>query len=233
MARRVALKADQQDFNQAAQVAMKMFQLRYDVGQWCQGTVLQSFKNYNQLPLLISTAVDEWEKGTYIEPNCFKRIVGLVHLIWRTEMWFPRLCKMLGIFPEAIKRLRQMLEVAMQRDDQMGSYTAAILSRLDDYKQRNFLIEFAKRHTELAQTKTAIWQIIGFAYVTGNKKEIEKARQWLAPWRYHDGCELWIVSNLIIAIERSRQLKLKHERGREPGRPAAGQPGSICRGKIL
>ncbi|MEJ2156616.1 MAG: hypothetical protein P8X96_14850 [Desulfobacteraceae bacterium] len=211
LARRVALKVDQKDFDQAVQVAMKMFQLPYDVGQWCRGTVLQSFKNYNELPILVSTAVDAWENGTYIESNCFLQILGFVGSIWKTETWFPKLCRFLGIYPEAVKRLHRMLDLAVQRDDERGNITAAILSRLDDFNQRRFLIDFSKRHRELSQSKTGIWQIVGFAYVTGSQKEAEMARQWLSSWRNHDSCELWIVSNLIIAIERSRKLKLKQK----------------------
>lgn len=211
MARRVALNTDRQEFEKAVEAAMKLFQLRYDVGRWCQGTVLKSFKDYHQMPLLIGTAIGEWEKGTYIEPNCFRHIIGLVHVIWKTEMWFPLLGKLFGRQPEVINRLRQLLDVAMERDDQRGSYTATILGRLDDFNQRKYLIDFAQQHTQLAQSKTALWQIIGYAYVTGSTREIEKARQWLAPWRQHDGCEMWIVSNLIIAIEHSRKLRLQQK----------------------
>lgn len=206
-ARRVALKADQQDFDKAVEAAIKLFQIRYDVGGWCRWRAVQSFKDYNQLPRLIGTAIKKWENGAYIEPACFKMVIEHVEAVWDTEIWFSELCRVFGIYPEAVKRLKALLPLAMQRDGQRGSYTAAILSRLDDFNQRKLLIEFAKKFPDIARTRTQIWQIIGFAYVTGSKREREKARQWLTPWRNHDGCELWMVSNLIIAIEGSRRLK--------------------------
>lgn len=207
LARKTALKADQQRFDEAVDSAMALMRLPYDVGDWCRDTAWKAFQDHRQMPRLIGAAVEQWQSGRFIEPACFRMVIGDSEAIWPAPGDLARFLWKWGVPPKLIRQLKRLLPHAMASDDAGGSYTAAILDKLVDYGLRGYLIRFAGRHPEIAGRSTAIWQIIGYALVIGSDRFGDRARAWLSSWREHEGCEFWVVSNYIIAIENSRKIR--------------------------
>ncbi len=208
LARKVALKADLQEFDAALAAALALMQLPADAGDWCRHTVRKAFKEHNQLGRLVREGLGAWRNGAAIGATCFEMLVADTVQAWPLPGpgSLGRLLWRIGIEPQAVKQLKQMLATAQDRDNPMGSYTAAILSKLEDFGLRRYLFRFAKKHAAFAETRTKVWQIIGHALATAPRKKGRQARRWMARWQAHPGCELWVVTNYLIAIEDSRGL---------------------------
>ena len=217
LARKTALKTDLNQFDQAIEAALSMMKLPYDVGVWCRRQVWQAFEDHAQLPYLIRTVLEEWEKGMEIESTFFEMMIKNLHREIEKPGSIERFLSFFKFKGGLEKRLLGLLENAVDRDDQRGSFTAAILDKLVDIDKRGLLIQFAQQHPDFTQNHTRVWQMVGHALVTISRKKNDKARQWLENWRSHPGCDLWVVSNLVVAIQNSKnlnknqQLKLIHE----------------------
>lgn len=124
-----------------------------------------------------------------IEPNCFRLIIDDIETIWKPPGRLARFLRKFRIQPLVVRRLKKLPAQSIQRDHPHGSYTAAILSQLEDYGLRKFLIAFAKQNPEFATSRTQVWQIIGHALVIGSRRESDRDRIWLETWRNHQGCE--------------------------------------------
>jgi tetratricopeptide (TPR) repeat protein len=207
LARRVALKADQQQFGQAISAALRLMKLPCDVGSWCRETAWGAFRNYRELPLLVVTALDEWEKGAVIEPSFFRLLMGDIDKACRKPGVIGKWLAQFGVKPPAVRRLAGLLKQSLRRDTPNGAYTAAILEKLVDSGQRRMLLRFAGEYRDYASSRTEVWQIIGYALINGPDRESDKARRWLATWRNHESCNLWAVTNYIIAIDKSPRVR--------------------------
>jgi predicted Zn-dependent protease len=211
LARKAALKADQNQFAEATSAALSLMNLPYDVGNWCQQKVWDAFQNHGQIPQLIQAALGEWEKGLDIEPTFFTILIQNIEQAFKKPTGMARILQKFGIQSALEKRLLGLLDQTLNRDDPSGTYTASILDKLVDIGKRNFLIKFSKKHPDFSQTRTKVWQVVGYALVTGFKTRRHAARQWLENWRSHPGCELWILNNYIIAIEADRNITQKEK----------------------
>jgi len=205
--RRVMLKADQQAYQEVIRNALKIMRLPYDVGDWCRANVWRALNEQRQLPALIQAAIQAWGKGAVIEPNFFKMMIEDIERVWPPPGKVARGLQTLKVDSTMVKRLKELLPRAMASDNPEGSYTASILSKLEDHGRRRFVIAFAKKNEAFARSRTQVWQIVGHALVIGSASELEQARKWLQNWRLHDGCDFWVISNYIIAIEHSPKLK--------------------------
>lgn len=211
LARKISLKADQQKFDQAIAAAFQLMALPFNVGSWCQNKMLGAFRDHAQLPNFIEIALSEWKNGMDIEPSCFRILLAEIDNVWKPPGLILRILARVGIESAPVKRLKMLLENSIERDNQSGSYTAAILDKIEDYGYQRFLIAFSEQYPDFSRTRTLVWQIIGHALVTGPSKMSGRSEQWLATWRNHAGCELWVVSNYLIAIEGNRNLERKKQ----------------------
>jgi hypothetical protein len=209
LARKAALKADRQEFDAALEAALTLMQLPGDVGNWCRNKVWQAFKDHNLLPRLVREGLLGWMNGMPIEAASFEMLVADIERAWPlpAKGGFGRLLWKIGLPPKGVKHLKQMLALSVGRDNPIGSYTAAILSKLEDFGLRSWLFRFSKKQAAFAVERTKVWQMIGHALVTDPGKKGRPARQWMETWRTHPGCELWVIANYIVAIENSRWLK--------------------------
>lgn len=207
LTRRTALKAQQGKHDQAISAILRLMKLPNDVGSWCQETAWGALRDPRSLSLLIETALAEWESGAAIEPSFFGLLIDNIEKTCPKPGRITGLLDRFGIKPPVIRRLTSLLCQATERDTPTGAYTAAILNKLFDCGRRKMLLRFAKKNPHFAAGRTQVWQTIGHAMINGPIRENEKARLWLASWRDHTSCALWIVTNYIIAIERSQSLR--------------------------
>lgn len=228
LTRRIALQAKRKKFDQAVAAALRLMKLPYDVGAWCRETTWEAFQRRRKLPLLIETALAEWENGAAIEPSFFALFVENIDQIFPKPGKITTHLARMGIKPPITRRLLRLLNQSVRRDTPDGAYTSAILRKLAHNGQRRLLFRFVRKHLQFASSRTEVWQTVGYALTSGPKGESAKARRWLESWRDHESCQLWAVTNYILAIENSpwlttgAKLTLILENAREAVQTLAG-----------
>lgn len=112
------------------------------------------------------------------------------------ERW-PQRNRWDALFSRPVRRLREVLAQLDAVRWDPARYRALVLSRLDDIGYSTTAVHLWQRHGPAWQNATPIWQQAAHAALNARSRQ---TLSLLREWQARDGCEMFIVSNLTIAL---------------------------------
>ncbi|TWI64785.1 peptidase C39-like protein [Desulfobotulus alkaliphilus] len=197
-ARAAAFYLEQSKVSKAFEVVRDLWHYSTGACDWCHKYIWDAFKKHNLMKDLIRYALAEWKKASPLPTEIFRLALLNLNILYE-----PASGQNSSYLPQVVY-LQALLEKSLSRDTENGLYTSIILDTLNTLGEKSIVLDCAEKNKILCHQHTDIWQVVGHAILDSESLySNDRARRWFASWKSHKACQLFAVSNYVIAIERS------------------------------